>query len=196
MNFGHTWTARIGAMARHVVASEAPQDHSLLIPVNGPPYYAHQFQYSTNGRVIGSLKLRVDKFVQFITYGNPEPTPWHGSWKYCRSGEGIIVNFDYDGRERLANKKWVYLRGEWGIDYRMREIRAMPTAIWRTGPDGITPQQHVVRNMPAPLALTQGLRQQAAACPPSTAPMGHPAASSSDAQPSRASDAQASRALQ
>ena len=149
-----------------------------------------------NGTLMGDLLLGFNKRVQFISYFTPQPTPWHGSWKYCPSGEAIIVNFDYDGREWLASKKWVYLRGEWGIDYRMREIRAMPTGIWRTGPDGITPQHHAVPNMPASLALTQGPRQEAAACTPSTAPMGHPAASSSDAQASRASDAQASRALQ
>ena len=118
MNFGHTSTARIGAMARHVVASnDAPQDHSLLIPVNGPPYYAHQFAYSMNGSPMGELLLRLDKSVQIRSCSTPQPTPWHGSWKYCPSGEAIIVNFDYDGREWLARKKWVYLRGEWGIDY-------------------------------------------------------------------------------
>ena len=61
--------ARIGAMARHVVAAtEAPQDHSLLIPVNCPPYIAHQFAYSMNGTLMGDLLLANDNRVQFMSY--------------------------------------------------------------------------------------------------------------------------------
>ena len=118
-------------------------------PVAPRQVTVREYSYDMNGIHTGTLFLLDSPYhprlVSWLSHRTQLKTAWHGSWTTLSDPEEhLVINFDFEGRERYTGFKWTRVHGLLlgpgqlaGQDYLLRAISMRLTQVWQLNDESV-----------------------------------------------------------